>query len=46
MPIYSQICPLVTEEKIFKELIISMNYNRKNSTTPMEASFIDGASLF
>ena len=34
--IYSQICPLVSEEKIFKDT----HYNKKNSPTPMGASFI------
>ena len=44
MPIYSQMCPLVSEEKIFKELLCIII--GKTVTAPMGASFIDQASLF
>ena len=43
LPIYSQLCPLVSEKKIFNEFIyIIMG---KNSPNTMGASFIDKASL-
>ena len=44
MPIYSQICPLVSEEKIFKELICIII--GKKAPPPLGAPFIDGAGLF